>query len=75
MTLTGSIVGSTNAGYTIIEQGKNAVIARSNSIPDYYVAWNYWCEKGVASYAWGRYGSYEYAKECFTKKEIGEYSG
>lgn len=70
-----SLVGTKNQSFTIIEQGKKAVLAYSE-IKLEWVAWSYRIENDKGSYFWGRYcSSYEAAKEKFTMKENGEYSG
>ena len=71
------LVGTKNQEYIIIKQGKNAVLAKTVMplIGDYYVAWDYKINNGKPEYFWGRYGSKEYAEDCFNKKEAGIYSG
>jgi hypothetical protein len=70
------LLGMTIEGYTIIKQGDIAVIAECQ-IPygNQYVAWHYKNNNGEVDCFWGRYGSREYAEECFEKKEKGVYSG
>jgi hypothetical protein len=70
-----NLVGTINAGYTIIKQGKNAVIAHNDKAPDQYVAWSYDITDNKANYCFGRYGSLKSAEKAFNKKEKGEYSG
>jgi len=70
-----NLVGTTNAGYTIIKQGKNAVIAHNNNAVDQYVAWSYNNIDNKLGFFWGRYGSLKFAEIAFNKKEKGEYSG
>lgn len=72
-----NLVGTKNAGYTIIKQGKIAVIAKMETpYGDQYVAWHYKTEtNGKTDYFWGRYGDLEYVTECYNKKENGIYSG
>ena len=72
-----NLVGTNNAGFEILEQGTNAVLAVRES-DGMFVSWSYHLEpkKGdwEASFYWGRYGTEEYARDCFNKKERGEYS-
>ena len=75
-----NLIGTMNAGYTIVKQGNTAVLAQKEyefgGIKDIkWVAWHYWERGGEVEYGWGRYGSRAYAEECFAKKERGEYSG
>lgn len=70
--MTHSLIGKIHAGYTIITQGETAVIAQAG---EHFVTWTYKQINTEVDFFWGRYGSYEYVKECFNKKERGEYSG
>jgi hypothetical protein len=73
-----NLIGKVNAKYEIIKQGDIAVIGKKD-MGEYgtqYVAWHYKENSdGTVDYFWGRYGSQEYAEECFDKKEHGIYSG
>jgi hypothetical protein len=69
-----NLIGTINSGYTIIEQGKKAVLATDAS-KTLYVAWNYDTQDGKPSFFWGRYGNEDYARIAYNKKEAGEYSG
>jgi hypothetical protein len=76
-----NLIGNINEGYKIIKQGEIAVIAESEEVLPYtnekmYVAWHYKIDPfSEVSYFWGRYGSLEYVKDCFYKKQSGIYSG
>jgi hypothetical protein len=69
-----NLIGKTNVGYTIVRQGKEAVLAH-NENQNMYVAWSYNISDNKPNYFWGRYGSFESATIAFNKKEKGEYSG
>jgi len=67
-----NLVGTINEGYTIIKQGKKAVIAHNSKVPNPYVAWSYniISNPKKPSYFWGKYGSTkEYAEIFFNNKE------
>lgn len=73
-----NLIGTMNAGYTIIKQGEVAVIAEyknKDAGTTAYVAWHYKFNDGNADFFWGRYGSREHTEESFDKKEKGIYSG
>ena len=67
-----NLIGTENAGFTIIQQGKEAVIGQRDQE---FVAWHYKIENNKVNYFWGRYGSKDFAQEAFNKKENGIYSG
>lgn len=69
-----NLLRTINVGYEIVSQGEEAVVGY-NPEKDEWVAWTYMIENGKAEYCWGRYGSREYAYDCFRKKENNEYSG
>jgi hypothetical protein len=71
-----NLVSTKNAGYTIIKQGKEAVIAYNEKAPEQYVTWSYHIENNDPSYYWGRYSNnLKHAEKAFNKKENGKYSG
>lgn len=71
-----NLIGKRNAGYTIVEQGKEAVIARDSE--GNYVTWTYYADgKGITDFYWGRYTGKDYL-DCvkrFLMKEQNIYSG
>ena len=70
-----NLVGTKNAGFTIVKQGSEAVIGVRER-DNLHVAWNYDFDKdGEPYYYWGRYGSEDYADEKYGMKESGYYSG
>lgn len=69
-----NLLGTVNAGYEIIEQGRETVVGYHKG-KDEYVAWNYSTNGEDVNFYWGRYGGKEYAYQCFDKKEAGQYSG
>lgn len=65
-----NLVGKENAGYTIIAQGRKAVIGERDTKHSKFVAWDYNATGEAPSYFWGHYCStYEQAFESFAKKE------
>ena len=68
-----NLIGTENAGYIIVQQGRNAVIGQRNQ--EEFAAWHYKIENNKVNYFWGRYGSKDFAQKAFYKKENGIYSG
>lgn len=66
------LIGFENVGYKIFKQGKNAVIANREK-DNQFVAWSYVMDKDCPDFFWGRYGSLEYATECYIDKERANY--
>lgn len=68
-----NLIGYVNAGYEIVLQGREAVLAHSKS-KDEWVAWHYEIEDDKPCFCLGRYGGENSARIAFDKKERGENS-
>jgi hypothetical protein len=70
-----NLLGTINAGYQIIKQGKRAVIGKNDNAPDTFVTWSYKTDRtSTTDYFWGHYGNQKSAEKAFKKKENEAYS-
>ena len=77
-TMRGYYVGETvpDTSFKVLRQGLQSLLAYSEA-KDEYVAWSAddLNNNGKLNCYWGRYGTFDYAKQCFDMKESGKYSG
>lgn len=78
-----NLVGQVHNGYTIIKQGKIAVLGKSSRVDSFgqtinqFVTWHYRFDRNnQLDLYWGRYGfNLRDILKRFHRKERGEYSG